>query len=217
VGEPRPVGRLGVEPADDGIGQEGRDGQLGGPLVLGGQRLVSRRDGVPPGPQRIQPGELAAVEIDDGLEAGQDALVGGQARIVGIVDGAGIDALIGVAEQHRGVPGATGHPGHVVEAVVERGPVRHHPVVALVGARVQRRPSRGAGRGVGEVVGEADPGGSETVEHRGSHHGMSGTAQGVGPELVQRHEQHVRPAAHHRRSLPADGRGAQRRRAKYFR
>ena len=78
-----------------------------------------------------------------------------------------VDALVGVAEQRRSVAGPTGQPGDVVEAVLEGGPVGHHPVVHLVHAGVERRPTRGARRGLAVVGGEADPLGGQPVEVRG--------------------------------------------------
>ena len=139
------------------------------------------------GEPRLHP----AVERQHGVEAGQDALVGVESGVGGVGQRRRVDALVGVAEQRRGEAGPAAQPGHVVEAVLQGRAVRHHPVVHLVEAGVQRRPSRGARRRLAVVGGEPHPGGGQAVEVRGLDQWVAGTPQAVGPELVERHEEHV--------------------------
>ena len=177
-----------------------------------------------------QPRGEPVVELQDDVEPGQDALVGVEARVVGVGDGGGVDALVGVAEQRRRVPGPSGEPGHVVEPVLERGAVRHHPVVHLVRARVERGPGGPARRGLGVVGGEADAGGGQPVEVRRLHQRMArrptGSRRAAGPgsrrgrsrvplcqpgDRIRRGPPGAPPGAWRRRRCLDSARGARRR------
>ncbi|MEZ5258986.1 MAG: hypothetical protein R2705_19495 [Ilumatobacteraceae bacterium] len=92
--------------------------------------------------QEATPGVHVVGEIEFDLEAGQHAFVGSEPRIVGTLGEAGIESLIGVAEQRGRVAGPTSEASDVVEAIVERRAVGHHTVVALVEPGVQARPGR---------------------------------------------------------------------------
>ncbi len=109
VGEPRfaPV----FDPTQELVGQERRLRELGRAVGLGLEGGVGVGEDVPGLGQSLQPRPSVTGEVEADVEAGKDALVVRQARIVGIGDGAGIHPLVGVAEQRRGVAGAVGRPG----------------------------------------------------------------------------------------------------------
>ena len=123
-------------------------------------------------------------------EAGEDLLVGAEARVVPR-KGPGVEAGVGVPEQHRVVAGVAGQQGDVGEPGVERGAVVHRPVVVQVGARVEARPRRPARRGIGPVVGEQRALRGQTVEGRRGEHRMAEGRQTVTPPLVHGDEQDV--------------------------
>src|SRR5439155_4885276 len=107
------------------------------------------------------------------------------------LDGPGVDARVGVAEERGFEAQTAGDEGDVVVAGVERGPVEHRPVVHQVHAGVQGGSARPAGRGLGEMAPESDTAGGEPVEVRRVRHGVRGRAQAVAAPLVGGDEQDV--------------------------
>ena len=139
VGEPRLV--LAPEPGEHPLGEERRAAVLGRATGLAAQhRLVVVGHVVTEVAQPLDPRGVRPREVHLDVEAGQDPPRLAAPRIAAVGHQPRVDALVGVAEQRRRVPGTPGDAGDVVEAVVERRAVGHHPVVHLVRAGVQRRP-----------------------------------------------------------------------------
>ena len=113
------------EPAEEAIGEKRRCGELDRPLVFESEGRDRIGEVVAMAVQPVQPRQLPAAHVEHGVEPGQNTLVGRQPGIVGVVDGPRIDALVGVAEQRRFVPGPAGSEGDVVEPGVERRAVGH--------------------------------------------------------------------------------------------
>ncbi len=199
VGEPGAV--LALVPRHEAVRQVGRDPQVLVAVRFLREQGLAARPGVDallgePG----DPGQVAVGQVGLGAEPREDALVGGEAVIVGVVDLAGIGALVGVAEQRGVIARSAGHAGDVVEAVVERRPVEYHPVVHLVRAGVQAGPPGRAGRRLAVVAGEQRAIAGQAIEVRGAHDGMADGRQAVAAELVQRDQQDVRPGPHGRQA-----------------
>jgi hypothetical protein len=158
----------------------------------------------PAGGEPVEERLVAPGEVEDGVEARQDALVGRESRVGGSVHLARIDSLVGVPEQRGFVPGAPRSECDVVEPRVERRPVRDHAVVHLVHPRVQRGATGCTGGGLAVVACEADATRGERVEIRRPNQPVAGTREAVATELVERDEQHVARTGHRRPTLLLD-------------
>ena len=140
--------------------------------------------------QPLAPRPEVLREVDDGAEAGEDALVGPQAGVGG-VEHAGIGAGVGVPEEHRVVSERSCLEGDVGEPGVERGAVERRAVVAEVLPREQRGPAGTARRGLRVVVAEQHALAGETVEVRRPHRRLAEHGEAPAPPLVERHQQHA--------------------------
>ena len=165
---------------------------FGRALVLGRQQV--HRAGRRVVAERGEPGDpwpVVVGYVEHRVEAGQDAVVRRQPRIVGPAGETWIERLVGVAEQHRFVAGAPGGERDRVEPGVEWRAVGDDPMVHLVHARVEAGPTGPAGCRLAVVVRQPHPGTREGVEVRRAHERMSGSGQAVAAELVERDEQDV--------------------------
>ena len=190
IREPRGV--LATQPGDEVVGEERRDAVLGGALGFGGERTLAVGGHVVA--ERCEPGPprpLVVGELEADLEARRVPLVARQAPVAGVGDGPGVDALVGVAEHRRGVPGPAGDAGDVVQTPVQRRPVADHAVVHLVRPGVEARPPRAAGCRLAVVARQTGARRRQPVERRGAHDGMPGGAQAITAELVEGDEQDV--------------------------
>ena len=191
MGKPRTV--LDSMPVKERIRDEGAQGVVGWSLRLRSECCdVVRERPVTQALEPIEPGSLRLGHPQTRLESRQDARVVLKPRVCVALCAAGINPLIGVAEEHRCPPHPTSESRHVVKPVIEGCAVAHHPMVRLVHPGVERGPSGRAGRCLRVVPGEVDAHRPEPVEGWCGHQRM---LHHVGAELVQRDEQDVHVVA----------------------
>ncbi len=149
----------------------------------------------PPVGEPATPLAAAGLEriVDHRAEPGQDLLVGAEPGVV-VGERAGVEAGVGVSEEHRVVAGPAGEPCDVGEPSVERCSVEQRAVVVQVGARIQTGARGTARSGIGPVIGEPRPLGRQPVERRRLHDRMAARRQAVAAPLVDGDEEDI--AAH---------------------
>src|ERR1035438_5428238 len=200
VGEPPTL--LAPKPVEKSRGEKATERELGGTVRLAARgRLPAVGHVVAPGAQMLYPAGLALGQVQADRESWEDPVVTVESRVVDTFGDGGIDALIGVAEKRRVVPGSARDVGDVVESRGQRSAVRHDPIVHLVRAGVDRRASRRARCGLGKVTRESYPFSGDAVQRGSAHERMAGGRIRIAAELIERDEEDVHLAASTQRCM----------------